>query len=172
MIVSTVQEIKKLIQDVEANIGKTRTKVMNTISEYEPKEAFAKLKFDKIASDPLSGESINFIEMLNQAYSDFVVLMAVEDLLKKYPEKSFELHTGALAGYDIISTDRTVAVECFATVSAFNNQKIKKDSEKLLLLGDDIDKYVYFYSKEDLQDKINTFKEKYENIEYIRIEAF
>ena len=110
--------------------------------------------------------------MLNQAYSDIVVLNAVEDLMSRYEGKAFELNMGALTGFDIVSTDKKVVAECFATITAFNNQKIKKDSEKLMQLDDDVERYIYFYSREDSQDRIASFIEKYGCIKYIRIEAF
>lgn len=134
----------------------------------DAKEALAALKFDKTVPDPLSNP-INFIEMLNQAYSDFVVLKTVEDLMDRYPDKAFELHMGALTGFDIVSTDKEVVAECFATVTAFNNQKIKKDSEKLMQLEEKVEKYIYFYSREDTDEKLRVFYKKYPQITYSRI---
>ncbi len=172
MILSDKTEAKKLIETVESNIEKTRNQITRILEDCDAKEALANLKFDKTALDPLTGESINFIEMLNQAYSDLVVLKAVEDLMSRYEGKAFELHMGALTGFDIVSTDKLVVAECFATVTAFNNQKIKKDSEKLMQLSDDVDRYIYFYSKEDSKDRISAFTAQYKDIKYIRIEAF
>lgn len=131
---------------------KTRNQITRILEACDAKEALANLKFNKTALDSLTGEPINFIEMLNQAYSDLVVLKAVEDLMSRYEGKAFELHMGAL--------------------TAFNNQKIKKDSEKLMQLSDDVDRYIYFYSKDDSKDKIAAFTEKYEKITFIRIESF
>ena len=172
MILSDKTEAKKLIETVESNIEKTRNQITRILEACDAKEALANLKFDKTALDPLTGEPINFIEMLNQAYSDFVVLKAVKDLMDRYEGKAFELHMGALTGFDIVSTDEMVVAECFATVTAFNNQKIKKDSEKLMQLSDDVDRYIYFYSKDDSKDKIAAFTENYEKITFIRIESF
>lgn len=67
---------------------------------------------------------------------------------------------------------RMVVAECFATVTAFNNQKIKKDSGKLMQLSDDVDRYIYFYSKDDSKDKIAAFTENYEKITFIRVESY
>lgn len=172
MIISEKTEARKLIEKVEANIENSSNQIKRILAECDAKEALANLKFDKTALDPLTGEPINFIEMLNQAYSDLVVLKAVEDLMNRYDGKAFELHMGALTGFDIVSTDEKVVAECFATVTAFNNQKIKKDSKKLMQLGDDMDRYIYFYSRKDSRDKISAFTEKYEGIHYVRIEEF
>lgn len=172
MILSDKIQTRKLIEIIESNIEKTRNQIVDILNENDSKYALANLKFDKTALDPLSGEPINFIEMLNQAYSDLVVLNAVEDLMCRYEGKIFELNMGALTGFDIVSIDKKVVAECFATVTAFNNQKIKKDSEKLMQLGDDVERYIYFYSREDSQDRIASFIEKYECIKYIRIKEF
>lgn len=49
---------------------------------------------------------------------------------------------------------------------------ILKDSEKLMRLSEDVNRYIYFYSREDSADRINTFTEKYKGIKYVRMEAF
>ena len=72
------------------------------MNECSSLEGLVRLKFDHTSCDPLNGEPINFVEMLNQSFSDLVVLKAAEDLLVRFPGKKFELHMGALAGYDIL----------------------------------------------------------------------
>lgn len=79
---------------------------------------------------------------------------------------------GALSGYDICSTDKEIVAECFAAVTAFNNQKIKKDAEKLMQLGKGIRKYLYFYSREDAVEKIAAFMGKYPEITVVRYHDF
>lgn len=172
MIISDRMQVRKLIEEVNRNIERTKETVCNLLLEQKPIEGLASLKFDKTSFDPLSGEPLNFIEMLNQSFSDLVVLKAVEDLLLRYPGKEFELNMGALTGYDIYSVDNEVIAECFATVTAFNNQKIKKDSEKLTQAEKNAKKYVYFYSREDSPERIATFAEKYPEITYIRFNDF
>ena len=39
-------------------------------------------------------------------------------------------------------------------------------------LSDDVDRYIYFYSKDDSKDKIAAFTENYEKITFIRVESF
>ncbi len=169
MILSNKMQTKKLIETITKNHERTKEGVKKILTKMDAKEALAALKFDKTVPDPLSGTPINFIEMLNQAYSDFVVLKTVEDLMDRYPDKAFELHMGALTGFDIVSTDKEVVAECFATVTAFNNQKIKKDSEKLMQLEEKVEKYIYFYSREDTDEKLRVFYKKYPQITYSRI---
>lgn len=106
MILSDKHQARKLIEIIESNIKKTKDQIVAILAENEAKDALANLKFDKTSFDPLSGEPINFIEMLNQAYSDLVVLKAVEDLMSRYEDKALELNMGALTGFDIVSTDK------------------------------------------------------------------
>ena len=81
--------------------------------------------------------------------SDIVVFKGVEYLLSidKYKGNEFTIKAGAVNGIDIES--ETVVAECFSVVSVFNNQKIKKDSDKLLEKGKDKDKYFFFYTYTD-----------------------
>lgn len=44
-------------------------------------------------------------------------MYAVEELLSKYPEKTFEINFGAKAGFDIQFSDETVVEEFFAVTS-------------------------------------------------------
>lgn len=172
MILSDKMQVENLIENIETNLEITRKQIVDILLKREARDALATIKFDKTSFDPLSGEQINFIEMLNQAYSDLVVLKAVEDLIGRYPGKEFKLNMGPQRGSDIESIDNEVVAECFATVTAFNNQKIKKDSEKLMQIREDVNRYIYFYSREDSANRINTFTEKYKEIKYVRIEAF
>ena len=126
------KQVQELIRNVKKNIEVTQLTIKQILDDDEPINSFMRIKFDKIAFDPVTGEEINFIEMLNQAYSDLVVLQAIDDLLKEYPDKVFEINMGSHNGLDICSTDGEVVAECFAVDSVLNNQKIKKDSEKLM----------------------------------------
>lgn len=171
MIIYNCNQIRELISGIKKNIELTSHE-LSSVLQKNPIESLARLKFDKIAMDPLNGEKINFIEMLNQAYSDLVVLYAAEELIKQYPGKSFELSMGALNGFDISSTDGMVIAECFAVVSVFNNQKMEKDSQKLMQETDLVDKYIFYYSREDTDSAVKRITEKYSEIHYKRIEQF
>lgn len=172
MIISDKTQVEKLIKTVHENIEKTKEHALKILNECSSLQGLVRLKFDHTSCDPLSGKPINFIEMLNQTFSDLVVLKAVEDLLVRFPDKKFEVRMGTLAGYDICSTDNEIVAECFAAVTAFNNQKIRKDAEKLMQLGKGIRKYLYFYSREDTVEKIVAFMEKYPEITVVRYHDF
>lgn len=172
MIVSKRVEVQELIHIVKANIEKSKDAVEGVLKKKNSLDALAILKFDKIAYDPLDGKPKNFIEVMNQAYSDLVVLYAVENLLEKYPDKQFELHMGALNGTDVESIDGSVIAECFATVTAFNNRKLQKDCEKLKEYDAAIDRYIFFYSREDTEEKIESYAQKNREITFVRIKGF
>ena len=172
MIVSKRAEVQELIHTVKVNIEKSKDAVEEVIRKKNSLDALKTLKFDKCAYDPLDGEPKNFIEVINQAYSDLVVLYAVDKLLEKYPDKQFELHMGVLNGPDIESVDGTVIAECFATVTAFNNRKIQKDCEKLKGYDSTVDRYIFFYSREDTEEKIESYAQKNREITFIRIKDF
>jgi len=44
---------------------------------------------------------------------------------------SFNLNPGALAGTDIMSSDESIVAEVFTAVDPMNNQKLKKDADRL-----------------------------------------
>ena len=75
-----------------------------------PSTAFlAEVKFDPIGYDPVRGKELNFIEQLNQMFSDLVVLDGTERLMESYPDKEWRLCLGPASGFDIESTDGAVA---------------------------------------------------------------
>ena len=167
MIIKDINQVEGLKKQINDNIDLTVNEVKKVIQE-ESIESLAKLKFDKTAFYSLNNTKINFIEMLNQTYSDLVILCGVKELIEKYPGKTFKVNMGALNGFDIVSTDGDVVAECFAVVSVFNNQKIIKDSQKLMEKSDSKGKYIFFYSREDDDSEIEKISKEYRNINYIR----
>ena len=123
----------------------------------------------KIGFDPVGGDELNIIEQINQLFSDLVVMAALEELFDIYPSKKFETHMGAEAGFDIESTDGEVVAECFAVTTAASNGKLKKDSEKLINKASKQKKYIYFYSQNDIDEKLERIYEKFPEINYRRI---
>lgn len=171
MTVKDINEINQLLMEIRENLNLALESMKMSI-ESDPIEAFAMLKFDKIGFDPIKGNHINFIEMLNQSYSDIVVLKATAELMKRYSQKEFKLNMGAVSGIDICSTDGSIVAECFAVVSVFNNQKMKKDTEKLLQFDENAEKYIFYYSREDEDGRIKKFTNRFPQITYIRIKDF
>lgn len=101
-------------------------------------------------------------------YSNLVVLSAVEDLLSKYPGISFVLQLGVNSGYDIEAIDGSVVAECFSVTAVSSNRKLDKDCMKLMQATAPI-KYVYFYSHQDREEKLQKIFSKYPDIHFHRI---
>ena len=175
--ISNIAVVQERLDAIYTSIERTKVQLLECLQNNNSIDALKKIKFEKIATDPLKPEEkdnkINFIEMLNQSFSDIVVFRGVEYLLSldKYKGNEFKINAGAVNGIDIES--ETVVAECFSVVSVFNNQKIKKDSDKLLKKGKDKDKFIFFYSDSDNEEKkIEEFiktNEAYKDITYKRL---
>ena len=62
--------LRKSMQDIKA-----------MIDSEDAQEIFKHFKFDKIATEPLSGKPENLVEVINQSQTYFVTLAATEYLL-------------------------------------------------------------------------------------------
>lgn len=49
---------------------------------------------------------------------------------------------------------------------------MKKDTKKLLQFDENAEKFIFYYSREDENDRIEKFTNKFPKITYIRIEDF
>ena len=145
MRIESKSEITELRSKIYGNTLKTYSRIKQEVVNDSPFELFADIKFNKFGLDPIKGTPLNFIEQLNQMFSDLVVLYAVEELLSKYPDKTFEIKLGAQSGIDIQSDDNKVVAECFAVTSVDSNGKLREDTQKLIKLPADIEKYIFFY---------------------------
>ena len=97
-------------------------------------------------------------------------MVAVEFLLKKYPEKSFILNWGNAAGYDIEATDGTVIAECFAATSHKSNSKLTKDIKRLATNTTAEEKYEFFYVLDFTEKSRKYYEKKYVGINMVRLE--
>ena len=172
MKIESKDEILELRSRICENTQKTYNRIVQDINNNSPFDLFADIKFNKFGLDPIDGTPLNFIEQLNQMFSDLVVLYAVEELLAKYPNKQFEVNFGARAGFDIQSADKTVVAECFAVTSVNSNGKLREDTKKLMKLPADVEKYIYFYSQNDVNEKIERVCISYSKITFVRIKNF
>ena len=154
MKIESKDEILELRSRIYENAQKTYNRIVQDINNNSPFDLFADIKFNKFGLDPINGTPLNFIEQLNQMFSDLVVLHSVEELLEIYPDKQFEVSFGAKAGFDIQSSDKTVVAECFAVTSVNSNCKLREDAKKLMKLPADIEKYIFFYSQNDSEESL------------------
>ena len=171
MLVDSKDKIIELRSEIYENARETYNRMKQVMSNDSFFELFADIKFNKFGYDPIKGTPLNFIEQLNQMFSDLVVLYGVEELLSKYPDKTFEVNFGAKAGFDIQSSDETVVAECFAATSVDSNSKLRKDANKLMKLSANVEKYILFYSHND-DEKLRRKYEVYPEITFGRIEKF
>lgn len=119
------------------------------------------MKFQKVGQDPIVGTELNFIEQLNQTFTTLVSLLAADDLFNECHDgqadyKTITLNLGTKSGSDLVVKDTAGSVvglaEVFAAVSAKNNQKLKKDIEKVRLSEPNLTsifRRVYFITPEE-----------------------
>lgn len=172
MLIESKSKVVELRSKIYANANKTYDRIIQTMANNSPFELFACIKFNKFGVDPLEGTPLNFIEQLNQMFSDLVALYAVEELLSKYPDKTFEVNFGAQAGIDIQSSDKTVVAECFAATTVDSNSKLSKDAKKLTKLPADVGRYIFFYSQDDNEEKLHRKYAAFSEISFVRIKKF
>jgi hypothetical protein len=90
-------------------------------------------KFAQLGRHPLDDMDLNLIEQVNQTWTFLVTLRALPFLFGRHPDaEGFRLYLGTEGGTDIVSIKPdVVAAEAFAAVRPRNNQKLKKDIDKL-----------------------------------------
>lgn len=172
MVVKTVEEIENLKKAVQDNANHTCEHLKEKIQSLSATALLEELKFDKLGVDPLKGTELNFIEQLNQMFSDLVVLEGARQLLQLYPEKELKLNLGPSSGFDIESVDGEVVAECFAVTTATSNRKLEKDCSKLMNKAPAQQKYIYFYSRNDSEEKLRRIYDKYLEIGFVRVTNF
>ena len=168
MVIETQEQIELLRNAVLKNAEISFSSIQKCISNMTPLRFFAAVKFEKLGRYPINGHAQNFIEQVNQMYSDLVVLHATENLLLLYPEKNFELQLGVSPGYDIQSTDGLIVAECFAVTTVSSNRKLAKDCQKLIKSSAP-NKYIFFYSHQDNEEKLQRQFDKYPEIHFKKV---
>jgi hypothetical protein len=107
------------------------------------------LKFERIGHDPISGESTNLIEQVNQTFTILVALRAAAWLLEKHNDcAGIHARFGTSAGIDLESCKRHLfAAEVFAATHPRSNNKLRKDIDRLVLNASTFrHRYVFFHS--------------------------
>jgi hypothetical protein len=168
MIVNTHEQVAQLRLTIVKNAGRSFSELKEYAQNTDALQFFASIKFIPLGKDPITGDALNLIEQINQTYSNLVVLAAAHDLIDRYPDKSFVLQLGASSGSDVRSTDGEVAAECFAVTSVSSNDKMNKDCKKLMESGAQ-HKYIFFYTYQDSDQKLQRRYEKYPDIHFERV---
>ena len=86
--ISSAEELSRYKTTILSNLKKSVQDIKAMIDSEDAQEIFKHFKFDKIATEPLSGKPENLVEVINQSQTYFVTLAATEYLLSHHPEKS------------------------------------------------------------------------------------
>ena len=163
-------ELVSYKESVIRNLSYCREKLRAMLDSEDTLSLFAKLKYEKVGVEPLTGEAENLIEVINQAQTYLVSLMAVEYLFTQYPEQSFVVNWGNIPGYDIESLDGAIIAEVFAATSYRSNGKLAADLKRLASNTSAEKKYEFFHDKEFQETHQAYYKEKYPDIEIVKFE--
>ena len=71
--------------------------------------------------------------------------MSIKYLFDKYGEQIFRVNLQTKSGYDILSVDKKIIAETFSVVSPKNNNKLKKDIQRIEKSNATY-KYVFYFS--------------------------
>lgn len=79
--ISSAEELSRYKTTILSNLRKSVQDIKAMIDSEDAQEIFKHFKFDKIATEPLSGKPENLVEVINQSQTYFVTLAATEYLL-------------------------------------------------------------------------------------------
>jgi hypothetical protein len=171
LVVSSISEVNELIRTTEESIEITMDSV-RSFSALKSQSLFYEMKFKKNGKDPLYERPLNIIEQINQTYTYLVTFKAIIYLFENHPDISaFRMNLGTAPGFDIESCDGSIIAEVFASTSITNNQKIKKDINRLIKAGRDKKRYLFFHSPEDDAKKLKRFRDMDKDIKIINVDV-
>ena len=87
----STDELEKHKTTILSNLAKSVWDIRAIIESENAQEVFRQFKFEKIATEPLSGKPENLVEVINQSQTYFVTLAATEYLLHLYIVSSWHL---------------------------------------------------------------------------------
>ena len=83
--ISDAEELSRYKTTILSNLKQSVQNIRTLIESENAQEIFMQFKFEKVATEPLSGKPENLVEVINQSQTYFVTLPAVEYLLRHYP---------------------------------------------------------------------------------------
>jgi hypothetical protein len=147
LTVRTIADAEHLIKRVREAADYAREWIVAQTGD--PLELLRLIKFEPVGFHPIGHGSLNLIEQVNQTWTFLVAIAAARQLLLLHPDAGgFRLAPGAEASQllDIMSEkEGLVGAETFAAVSPRNNDKLKKDLDKLARRSE-THRYVFFLS--------------------------
>lgn len=168
IVVHNIDELDKYKNTILDNLNNSVNMLQQVLRNNDALDAFKIFKFEKIATESLSGNPENLIEVINQAHTYLISIMAVEYLYKLYPAQAFIINWGNIPGYDIESVDGTIIAECFAATSYKSNGKLAADLKCLAGNTEAEHKYEFFYDKDFTENHKEYYKEMYPDIEIVK----
>ena len=169
--INSADELRTYKATILSNLAKSVWDISAIIESENAQEVFRQFKFEKIATEPLSGKPENLVEVINQSQTYLVTLAATEYLLCLYPEKAFILNWGNVSGYDIESTDGTIVAECFAATSYRSNGKLTADMKRLCANQTALQKYKFFYANDFADVSKEYYENKYAGVCIVKLES-
>lgn len=163
--------IKNNLKRIKIKLEAAQTKIHDYIIE-DPLRFFYKLKYEKLGYDPLGSgfREENLIEQINQTFTSIVTFLALRYLMEKFGEDIYEVNCQTESGFDIVNKEKGIIAEVFSTVDIHNNNKLKKDIEKISNLKSE-NKYIFYYAHKDSNtretkdNEINIIKFSKEDLE-------
>ena len=169
--INSADELRTYKATILSNLAKSVWDISAIIESENAQEVFRQFKFEKIATEPLSGKPENLVEVINQSQTYLVTLAATEYLLRLYPAKAFTLNWGNVSGYDIESTDGTIVAECFAATSYRSNGKLTADLKRLSANQTALQKYEFFYAGDFSDASKKYYESKYAGVCIVKLES-
>ena len=139
-------EIENYIEKLRLSAEEAQFKLDEISSYSDPIDFLRKIKFEQVGFDPLNTQRpLNFIEQLNQTFTYLASFKAASILFEMHSGlDSLTLNLGTESGSDIESDfGGGIVAEVFASVNPSNNNKLKKDIEKVSVVNAEHN-YVFF----------------------------
>ena len=147
IIINSLEDIENRKSELRQSAIRTKEQLLALANSKDAIPLLADMKFSTIGCDPLdSKRRLNLVEQLNQTFTYLASFLAAGYLLKKYPLAiPLILNLGTSKGLDIESSQcGGIGSEVFAAVNPKNNNKLKKDCEKISSQQGITHKYVFF----------------------------
>ena len=170
-LITEEADIEALRNKITQSIDLTVQKIRSRQESGSAIESMFELRFHKLGYDPIELTPLNFVEQLNQTFSDLVALEGVRYLLRHYPGTTFKLHLGTESGFDIESDDGMIIAECFAVTTVKSNEKLAKDSKKLMKCDTCSKRYIFLYTQFDSEDYLEKRYTAYPGVCCVRVDS-
>jgi len=129
-VIRSIKDAKLLHAQVINRAERTATRLFGFAGR--PLDLFYSLCFQPVGHDPLTGESLNVIEQINQTFTILLSLRAVESLIEMHPKANgFRLALATTGGFDIESVKPDLVAATVFSAHPRSTQKFKKDMARL-----------------------------------------